>query len=64
MPAHRRSFAREWQISAETAKKQTAEHMLKTEERYNLSAKTLRPLKIGTSVLIQNQITGRWDRVV
>ena len=50
-------------MRAETAEKRAAERAAKTEDMYNQSAKSLRPLKLGTSVRVQNPITGRWDRV-
>ena len=33
------------------------------EERYNLGAKDLNVLKIGTHVVLQNPISKRWDKV-
>ena len=63
VPAHRRSFAKEWQTSEEICDKRAAEQRAQIEEQYNKSAKSLTPVKIGTSVRLQGPVTGRWDKV-
>jgi len=61
LPAHRLSFAPEWQRSvteAEVATKRTQE---KVKEHYNKTAHQLRDIQIGSHVALQNPRTRLWD---
>jgi len=61
LPAHRRSFAPEWQRSTLEAE-QLAEHTLtQTEESYNRHARNLQEIYVGSTVALQNPRTKLWD---
>ena len=62
LPAHRRSFAPEWQRAADDAERATAERQENTREAYNQHARDLPALVIGSPVALQNTATGTWDR--
>ena len=63
VPAHHRSFAPEWQTSAERCDQKRAENREQTEGTYNRSARPLPPLKIADEVRLQDPISKRWDRI-
>ena len=61
IPAHRRSFAQEWQLSAHEAE-QLATHTLKQSELYyNTHTRSLPDIQVGSSVALQNARTKLWD---
>lgn len=61
LPAHRRSFAPEWQQAAELLDKR-AQHAKELQiQHFNRSAHPLSPLVIGDSVIIQDHKTKRWS---
>ena len=62
LSAHRRSFAADWQISADRAEATAGRRAEPTEELYNSRAADLPALKVGNRVAIQHQDTKRWDR--
>ena len=62
VPAHWKSFAKEWLTSMNDFDRKSAEHRAKAMEKYDLSSKTLPPLAIGDHVLIQDQHNKRWDK--
>lgn len=61
LPAHRRAFAPQWQISAEEAEKHAITQAERVEHYYNQHARTLPEIHIGSNVVIQNTITKLWD---
>ena len=63
VPAHYRSFSKEWQIEAEMYDKMQAELKDKSIMYYNRSSHRLSNLKCGMSVRIQHHVSKRWDRV-
>jgi hypothetical protein len=61
LPAHRRSFALEWQQAADLLVKR-AQHAKKLQvQHFNRSAQPLPSLVIGDSVVIQDHKTKRWS---
>ncbi len=56
LPAHRRSFAPEWQQKAELQKRARRAKELRI-EHYNRTAHPLQPLKIGDHVIVQHPIS-------
>ncbi len=62
VPAHHSSFDPKWLVSLEEHDKRTAEDLCKRKELYDRSAKPLTPLNLGTSVIIQNAVTKKWDK--
>ena len=63
VPAHRSAFAAKWQQEAAECDSKTAKLQTQTEQRYNMSSRDLKPLKIGTCVRLQNPASRRWDRI-
>lgn len=61
LPAHRRAFAPQWQISTQEAEKHAITHAEQVEQYYNRHARTLPEIHIGSNVAIQNTITKLWD---
>ena len=61
IPAHRRSFAPEWQQVAAHLEKRARRARELQVQHYNRRAHPLPPLSIGDSVVIQNPITKRWS---
>ena len=59
VPAHHKSFAKEWQRAADVVDREVARQ--RTAERYNVNSKELKPLKLGTWVRMQNPTTKKWD---
>ena len=62
VPAHRRSFAPEWQQQADVAERRqeaTQEHL---KARYNRMSRALPVLEVGTRVAVQDSQTKLWDR--
>ena len=62
VPAHERSFQKAWLVPQEVHDQKTAQAASKAADHYDKSSKTLHPLEVGESVLVQNQSTLRWDR--
>lgn len=63
VPAHRRTFAREWRMQDDECDQKAAEQAGKVKEAYDKRARPLKPLIIGQSVRLQNYSSKRWDRV-
>ena len=61
LPAHRRSFAPEWQRSVEETDTAAASHLERSESDYNTHARELPELRTGSSVVVQNPSTKLWD---
>ena len=61
LPAHWRSFAPEWQRSAQLAEKQAAKTLQQAESYYNSHAHRLPDLQNGFMVAPQNPLTKLWD---
>ena len=61
LPAHRRSFAVEWQLQSEDADKKLEDTKTAVEQSYNQHARPLPDINVGTKVAIQDQCTKRWD---
>ena len=61
LPAHRRSFAVEWQLQSEDADKKLEDTKIAVEQSYNQHARPLPDINVGTKVAIQDQCTKRWD---
>jgi len=62
VPMHPRSFAKEWQISADDADKKAAEIEAKNDAYYNRNARRLRSLELGMDVLIQDPVSKLWTK--
>ena len=60
--AHRRSFAKEWQLKAEAAEQQAHKTSLSSETYYNQHASTLADIQVGFNVAIHNTRTKLWDK--
>ena len=58
---HRISFAQEWQTPIEELGQRTERVKERRAERYNRSTRTLPPLQVGNSVMVQHPITNRWS---
>ena len=56
LPAHRISFAPEWQTPIEKLDQRTERVNERRAKRYSLSTITLPPLQVGNSVLVQHPI--------
>lgn len=63
LPAHRRSFAPEWQKLAEDCDKKHSILQQTATKCYDAHARPLPPLKVGTQVRVQNHVTKRWDMI-
>ena len=61
LPAHRRSFAPEWQKSTEEAEQQARETREDVKVSYNAHTHSLPDIHIGSKVALQNQHTKLWD---
>ena len=61
LPAHRRSFATEWQRSAQEADQQAAHTLQQSESYYNEHTQSLPDMQIGSTVALQNPCTKLWD---
>lgn len=61
LPAHRRSFAPEWQKSIEEAEQQATETMKDAKASYDAHTHSLPDIHIGSNVALQNQQTKLWD---
>ena len=62
VPAHRRSFAPEWQQQADIAERRQEATQERLEARYNQSAHDLPALAVGSHVAVQDPQTKLWDR--
>ena len=63
VPAHRRSFAAEWQEQAEECDYRASLNLQRAKQTYDSSAHPLKPLKIGVDVCLQDPISRRWDNL-
>ena len=61
LPAHRRSFAPEWQKSTEEAEQQAIETREDAKASYDEHTHPLPDIHIGSKVALQNQQTRLWD---
>ena len=61
LPAHRRSFAAEWQKDADVLEKRARRAKELRTEHYNRRAHPLPPLQVGNAVLIQHPISKCWS---
>ena len=61
LPAHRRSFAPEWQKSTEEAEQQARETREEAKVSYDAHTHSLPDIHIGSKVALQNQHTKLWD---
>lgn len=61
LPAHRRSFAAEWQTAGHILEQRARKTVERREEIYNRRAHPLPTLAIGSHVLIQHPETKRWS---
>ncbi|XP_043188392.1 uncharacterized protein K02A2.6-like [Amphibalanus amphitrite] len=63
VPAHRRSFATEWQEQAEECDYRASLNLQRAKQTYDSSAHPLKPLKAGDHVWLQDPISRRWDNL-
>jgi hypothetical protein len=63
VPAHHHAYAQVWWDLAREADIKAANRQEEAKERYDKSARNLRPLNVGDSVRIQNSRNKRWDRI-
>ncbi|EFX63270.1 hypothetical protein DAPPUDRAFT_268743 [Daphnia pulex] len=61
LPAHRRSFAAEWQKDADVLEKRARRAKELRTEHFNRRAHPLPPLQVGNAVLIQHPISKCWS---
>ena len=61
LPAHRRSFAPEWQKTAAEGDARYAETLERAETAYNQHVRPLREIKKGTNVAVQIPVTKMFD---
>ena len=61
LPAHRCSFAPEWQRSTIEAEKLAANTLAHSESYYNAHAQQLADIQLGANVALQNPRTKLWD---
>ena len=61
LPAHRRSFAPEWQKTPAEGEMRYKEVLEKAETAYNQHAQSLPDIKKGTNVAVKNPVTKMWD---
>jgi len=61
LPAHRRSFAEEWQNKVEAAEQKTNQTLQSSEAYYNQHAQYLPEIQVGSNVAIHNAKTKLWD---
>ena len=61
LPAHRRSFAPEWQRSIEAAEITSTQERERAQASYNQHAYSLPDLEIGNRVALQNNTSKMWD---
>jgi transposase InsO family protein len=60
LPAHRRSFAPEWQLKADILEKRARRAKEVQIEHYNRTAHPLQPFKIGDHVIVQHPVSKCW----
>ena len=61
IPAHRRSFAPEWQKSIQEAEQQATETLNQSKTFYNTHAQSLPDIQIGSTITLQNTQTKLLD---
>lgn len=61
LPAHRRSFTKEWKDQIWKIEAKAARIHARVQERYNASKRPMAPLQVGVHVVLQNPVTKRWD---
>ena len=59
---HHSAFNQNWQSKADECDQRAQKQQRATTVRYDATAKPLSPLRIGSSVSVQNTDTGLWDR--
>ena len=62
VPAHHRAFADRWQRAADACDAKAAAQQERTTERYDASARRHSALRMGQHVLLQDPVSGMWDR--
>ena len=62
VPVHHRAFAACWQEAADACDARAARLLKRSVDRYDHSARTHRPLRIGQPVLLQDPTSLLWDR--
>ncbi|PAA65850.1 hypothetical protein BOX15_Mlig025290g1 [Macrostomum lignano] len=62
LPAHRKSFAKEWKDKVWKMEEKAAEIHAKVHQHYNASKRQLEPLRVGSHVVLQNPVTKLWDK--
>lgn len=63
VPTHHRSFAPERQHAADVCDAKPSRLRQQDKERHDATARTLPVLRIGSSVDMQDHVSGRWDRM-
>ena len=61
LPAHRRSFAPEWQKSTEEAERHASKTSEDIKSFYDAHAHSLPDIEVGSHVALQNQVTKLWN---
>ena len=63
LPAHRKAFAPEyeWQRAAKVADASARDHQEQVEQYYNMRARALPDIGVGTNVAVQNPVSKLWD---
>ncbi|EFX76839.1 hypothetical protein DAPPUDRAFT_106763 [Daphnia pulex] len=61
LPAHRRSFAPEWQLKADILEKRARRAKEVQIEHYNRTAHPLQPFGIGDHVIVQHPVSKCWE---
>ena len=61
LPAHSRSFAPEWQHSAEDTAEKATDMTQAAKRYYDRTAHTLPTIQQGSQVVLQNPVTKLWD---
>ena len=61
LPAHRHSFAPEWQKGTQEAEQQVTETLKQSKTFYNIHAHSLPDIHIGSPVALQSQQTKLWN---
>ena len=61
LPAHRRSFSRQWQQKSQEVEEQAKQTLQSSEAFYNTHAHPLPDINVGSHVAIQNHQSKLWD---
>lgn len=62
LPAHRRAFASEWQKAADIVEEKANAARQHVAKYYNATARELQPLKVQDRVVVQSNVTKRWEK--